>query len=151
MITDGKKKALVALSTISLFTTVFGNLMPNLIFNFGKKSYLFDTSLSWRKRLIFHDSYGVCGIGLITGALLVLLLIIQVSLLDNLDNKDINGRKNLATTTLIIILLYFFIQLFANSYLSHKSRNYDPKIGLWEFMLPTYFFQFIILCILFSE
>lgn len=151
MITDTTKKILVTFSIISLFTTILGNLSPNIIFNFDKESIFLDESLEWKERLLRHYDYGVCGLGLITGSLLSLLLIVQISLLNNLDNKDKEGRRILAISTLVIILLYFILQLYANSYLSHSVRYSKPKVGLWEFMLPTYFCQFIILCILFSE
>lgn len=152
MITDTTKKVLVALSIISLFTTILGNLSPNILFNFDKESILFNENYTWEERLLAHDPYGVCGIGLITGALLSLLLIVQISFLNNLDNKNREGRRILGIFTFIIILLYFVLQLIANSYPSHRLRNWaEPKIGLWEFMLPTYVCQFIILCILFSE
>ena len=160
MITDTTKKTLVAFSTISLFTTIFGNLMPNVILAATNNNFLDEIKNIIDERiftldleqLAVHERYGVCGFGMITGFLLVLLLIIQVSILNNLDNKDIQSRKNLAVTTLVIILLYFFIQLSANSFISHTYRNIDePTVGLWEFMLPTYICQFIILGILFSE
>ena len=105
----------------------------------GKKDYFFIMNM-------------VLGLGLITGALLSLLLIVQISILNNLDNKDKKSRRILAISPLVIILLYFILQLYANSYLNHSVRNFnEPQVGLWEFMLPTYFCQFIILCILFSE
>ena len=152
MITDTTKKIIVTFSIISLFTTILGNLSPNILFNFNKKSIFLDSSQPWRERLLRHYDYGVCGLGLITGALLSLFLIVQISVLNNLDNKDKEGRKKLGISTLVIILIYFLLQLKVNSYLSHSIRKFsEPKIGLWEFMLPTYICQFIILYIIFSE
>ena len=108
MITDTTKKVLITIAIISLITIVFGNLLPNFIFNFGEQSIILNSNLLWEDRLFLHYRHGVCGIGLITGILLVFLLIVQISLLNNLDNKDLQSRKNLAVATLVIILLYFF-------------------------------------------
>jgi formate/nitrite transporter FocA (FNT family) len=152
MITHQTKTTLLALSIVSLLTTIVGNLLPNLMFNFSKQSFLLNDDLSWQVRLLAHHEYGVCAFGLITGVLLCVFLIAQIVYLSKLDNKDKDGRKKLGKATLGVMSVYFISQLVANSYFSHRSRGLsNPKIGLFEFMLPTYALQIAILVLIYSE
>ena len=108
----------------------------------------------FRASKIFSSRHRGClRFGVITGALLSILLALQLYLIINL--KDVKQYKTqrfiLAILTTIILSIYFVIQFLANSSFNYVMRGRDSILGLWEYMLPTYLLQGILLYLLFTE
>jgi hypothetical protein len=165
---EARQDLLIALSTISLLTTLSGSVFANKIL--GKVCPLFKPSEELRQLVVsfygkgaqinlnafrfgWHALSGVCGFGLITGAILCVFIAIQLSLI--ITFKDVKQykkqRKNLAILTAIIISLYCVIQFLLNSSFNYFIRGSPLRLGLWEYMLPTYLLQATLLYLLFTE
>ena len=148
---ETRQDLLIALSSISIITTLGGSVFSNNIL--GKHCPLFMKEYSGLQKFSLHAIGGVCGFGVITGALLSILLALQLYLIINL--KDVKQYKTqrfiLAILTTIILSIYFVIQFLANSSFNYVMRGRDSILGLWEYMLPTYLLQGILLYLLFTE
>ena len=140
------KKLLVSLSSASIITTLLGSVFANQIV--GVPCLLYDKNRPWFDRWTRHMIGGVCGMGVVTGGLMVLLICVQLYFLIKLDLKDKNTVFWLKWTSLLILAIYFILQLLLNSWVAHQSKGYS-SVGLWEYMLPTYLLQFGILYTLF--
>jgi len=168
---ETRQKLLIALSSVSLLTTLGGSVFPNKIL--GKPSPLFKPTEDLRHlvnylygkdgkdaqinlnsfRFGWHARGGVCGFGLITGVILCVFIAIQLSLI--ITFKDVKQykkqRKILAILTAIILCLYFVIQFWLNSSFNYLIRGSPSRAGLWEYMLPTFLLQGTLLYFLFTE
>lgn len=142
---------LISLSSISLLTTLSGCVFANQILD--KECFLLQKDLPLGFRLGFHAIGGVCGFGVITGVILCVFIAIQLSLI--ITFKDVKQykkqRKILAIITAIILSLYCVIQFLLNSSFNYFTRGLGFKLGLWEFMIPTYLLQGTLLYLLFTE
>ena len=148
---DTRQDLLIALSSLSIITTLGGSVFANNILD--KQCPMFQKEYSGLKKFSLHAIGGVCGFGVITGVILSILLGLQLYLIINL--KDVKQYKTqrviLATLTTIILSTYFVIQFLANSSFNYVMRGRGSIIGLWEYMLPTYILQGILLYLLFTE
>ena len=143
---ESRQNLLIALSSISILTTLSGSVFANNIL--GKNCPLFTEEYSGLKRFSVHAIGGVCGFGVISGVILSILLGIQLYVIINF--KDVK-KYILAILTSIILSIYFVIQFLANSSFNYVMRGRGSILGLWEYMLPTYILQCILLYFLFTE
>ncbi len=146
-----RQNLLIVLSCLSIITTLCGSVFANNILD--KECPMFTNEYSGLKKFSFHAIGGVCGLGIITGVILSILLGLQLYFIVNF--KDVKTCKTkrfiLAMLTTVILSMYFVIQFLANSSFNYIIKGRGPIIGLWEYMLPTYVLQGTFLYLLYTE
>ena len=154
-----KQGILVGLTGMSILSTLSGSVLANNILD--KECPLWEKDRPVVEKFFIHYIGGVCGFGVVTGFILMILLGIQLYLIINLDKKGDKEKLKkerwwLALITAIIIGLYFIIQLLTNSsfvyrFIQPDNRAEKNQKGLWDYMLPTFVLQISFLIILFTE
>lgn len=142
---------MIVMILLSMLSMLGGAIFLNRIK--GLQSYLFDPNWAWKYRILMHQSGGICGLGMFSGWLWMIVLLAELILVSRNDIKALK-KFNPGLGTLVglyIVALFIMNSTFDYRVLRPSDWEGYKGVGMFEYMLPFYVFQIVFLVLVATD